>query len=69
MKNYDNLELLINSNNSKLLEKALNDYFHIIVRNVKNNIPKIIQYKLINYLEKNLFNNLIEQLHKNQEII
>ena len=68
LEKYDT-KFLIESKNEKLCNQALNGYFHIVVRNVKNNIPKIIQYQLINYLEKNLFNIFIQHLHKNQEIL
>ena len=59
----------IKSKNSQLNNEAVDEYIHIIARNVRNNIPKIIQYKLIYYLEKNLFNKLIEYIHKNTEIL
>ena len=64
-----NIEDIIKSNDEIQLKNALNDYFKIIIRNLRNIIPKTIQYKLINNLQINLFTSLIEYIFKNQDII
>ena len=64
-----NFENIIENNVEMQLENALNDYYKIIVRNIRNIIPKTIQYKLIHNLQMNLLNNLIEYIFKNPEII
>lgn len=68
LEKYDK-EKIVHTNDYALLQNALNDYFKIIIRNIRNAIPKIIQYKLIIYLQNNLFNILIDSLSKNQSII
>ena len=47
----------------------MNEYFKIVVRNIRNIIPKTIQYKLIIYLKNNLFNILMIYLLNNQDIV
>ena len=64
---YSNIK--ITNKNDDTIQEAINEYFKIIIRNVRNNIPKIIQYKLINNLEKILLNKFSEHLYTNQEIL
>ena len=71
-KNFlEKYEDIINNNkfNKTSLQNASNDYYLIIIRNIRNIIPKTIQYKLILYLENNLYKDLVEHLFKNQEIL
>ena len=59
----------LESNDEIQFKNALNDYFKIIVRNIRNIIPKTIQYKLIHNLEKNLLYKINEYIFNNQDII
>ncbi len=70
LEKYEKQEIIINDKvNKTLLQIALNDYYLIIIRNIRNIIPKTIQYKLIINLENNLYKDLVDHLIKNQEIL
>ena len=69
LEKYNNQEIIKYKVNLALFENALNDYYKIIVRNIRNIIPKTIQYKLIINLQNNLYNNLVDYLIKNQNIL
>ena len=66
---YNKIENIFQSNDEDLIKNAANDYFKIIVRNLRNIIPKTIQYNLINNLQSNLLKNLIEYVFQNQDIL
>jgi hypothetical protein len=70
LEKYEKQDIIINDKvNKTLLQIALNDYYLIIIRNIRNIIPKTIQYKLIINLENNLYKDLVDHLIKNQEIL
>ena len=64
-----NKKKIIESNDINLFMESVNEYFQIIVRNIRNGVTKIIQYKFINYLEKNLFNILINHFIQNPNVL
>ena len=65
---YDKKQI-IESNDINLFKESVNEYFQIIVRNIRKGVPRIIQYKFINYLEKNLFNILTNYFIQNQNVL
>ena len=69
LEKYSDQEIISYKNDKIILQNILNDYFLIIIRNIRNIIPKTIQYKLIIHLESNLYNNLVNYLINNQEIL
>ena len=65
---YDKKQI-IESNDINLFKESVNEYFKIIVRNIRKGVPRIIQYKFIYYLEKDLFNILINHFIQNQDVL
>ena len=65
---YDKKQI-IESNDINLFKESVNEYFKIIVRKIRKGVPRIIQYKFIYYLEKDLFNILINHFIQNQDVL
>ena len=65
---YDKKQI-IESNDINLFKESVNEYFKIIVRNIRKGVPRIILYKFIYYLEKDLFNILINHFIQNQDVL
>ena len=65
---YDKKQI-IESNDINLFKESVNEYFKIIVRNIRKGVSRIIQYKFIYYLEKDLFNILINHFIQNQDVL
>ena len=69
LKKYNNKKIIEYKYNKTIFQNALNDYYLIIIRNIRNIIPKTIQYNLFISLKKNLYNNLMNYFIKNQELL
>jgi len=53
---------------AEIIQNLVNNYFPIVKKSVQDQIPKIIMYKIINYMKDNIQNELMGQLSQENQM-
>lgn len=49
-----------------MIKRLLRSYFAIICKNIQDEVPKAIMYRMVNYIQAELQTELIANLHKSE---